>query len=132
MQISIVSLITMTVFFRTELHPTDIIDGNLYLGALFFGLVNVMFNGLAEITLSVDRLPVFYKERDQMFYPAWASSIPTFITRISLSTLESAIWVILTYYVIGFAPEASRYARASRFGFQHIAAQLQPVLGVWF
>lgn len=110
-QISIVSLITMTVFFRTELHPTDIIDGNLYLGALFFGLVNVMFNGLAEITLSVDRLPVFYKERDQMFYPAWASSIPTFITRISLSTLESAIWVILTYYVIGFAPEASRFFR---------------------
>lgn len=110
-QISIVSLITMTVFFRTELHPTSITDGNLYLGALFFGLVNVMFNGLAEISLTVDRLPVFYKERDQMFYPAWASSIPTFITRIPLSTLESAIWVILTYYVTGYAPEGSRFCR---------------------
>eukprot|EP00250_Pteridium_aquilinum_P014948 c22298_g1_i1 orf=828-5267(+) len=110
-QISIVSLITMTVFFRTELHPGTIIDGNLYMGALFFGLVNVMFNGLAEISLSVDRLPVFYKERDQMFYPAWASSIPTFITRIPLSTLECVIWVALTYYVIGFAPETSRFFR---------------------
>ncbi|MCO5595653.1 hypothetical protein L7F22_049698 [Adiantum nelumboides] len=106
-QISVVSLITMTVFFRTELHPNNVVDGNLYLGALFFGLVNVMFNGLAEISLSVDRLPVFYKERDQMFYPAWASSIPTFIMRVPLSILESFIWVALTYYVIGFAPEAS-------------------------
>ncbi|KAI5084731.1 hypothetical protein GOP47_0000900 [Adiantum capillus-veneris] len=110
-QISVVSLITMTVFFRTELHPNNVEDGNLYLGALFFGLVNVMFNGLAEISLSVDRLPVFYKERDQMFYPAWASSIPTFIMRIPLSILESIIWVALTYYVIGFAPEASRFFR---------------------
>ncbi|MCO5612472.1 hypothetical protein L7F22_066739 [Adiantum nelumboides] len=110
-QISVVSLITMTVFFRTELHPNNVVDGNLYLGALFFGLVNVMFNGLAEISLSVDRLPVFYKERDQMFYPAWASSIPTFIMRVPLSILESFIWVALTYYVIGFAPEASRFFR---------------------
>ncbi|KAH7447520.1 hypothetical protein KP509_01G110200 [Ceratopteris richardii] len=108
-QISIVSLIAMTVFFRTKLHPDNITDGKLYLGALFFGLVNVMFNGLAEITLTVDRLPVFYKERDQLFYPAWASSIPTFIMRIPLSILESLIWAVLTYYVIGFAPEANRF-----------------------
>ncbi|KAH7447509.1 hypothetical protein KP509_01G109800 [Ceratopteris richardii] len=110
-QIAIVSVITMTVFFRTQLHPNNAVDGQLYMGALFFGLINVMFNGLAELNLTVIRLPVFYKEREQLFYPAWASSITTFITRIPLSMLESTIWVVLTYYVIGFSPEATRFFR---------------------
>lgn len=108
-QTTIVSLIAMTVFFRTQLHPDNFTDGTIYLGALFFGLVNTMFNGLAEISMSVTRLPVFYKQRDQLFHPAWAASIPTFITRIPLSILESGIWVGLTYFVIGFAPDAGRF-----------------------
>lgn len=110
-QISILSIITMTVFLRTKLHAGNITDGNLYMGALFFGLIIVMFNGFAELSMSVSRLPVFYKQRDQMFHPAWAVSVSTIITRVPLSILESGIWVCLTYYVIGYAPEASRFFR---------------------
>ncbi|MCO5560583.1 hypothetical protein L7F22_014198 [Adiantum nelumboides] len=110
-QISLVAVIAMTVFLRTTLDQETIGDGNNYLGALFFALVNVMFNGFAEISMTIFRLPVFYKQRDMLMYPAWAFSLPALVMRIPLSILESGIWVVLTYYVIGFAPEAQRFFR---------------------
>ncbi|KAJ7522660.1 hypothetical protein O6H91_18G021400 [Diphasiastrum complanatum] len=110
-QISIMASIAMTVYFRTKIKHDTINDGNEYMGALFFGLINVMFNGFAEVSLTVQRLPVFYKQRDLLFYPAWAYALPTWIMRVPLSLLESFIWVFLSYWVIGFAPEAGRFFR---------------------
>ncbi|KAL2933657.1 ABC transporter G family member 39 [Bienertia sinuspersici] len=108
-QITIMSLVTMTVFLRTTMHQKTITDGGKYLGALFFSLINIMFNGFAELSMTVLRLPVFYKQRDFLFYPAWAYALPVSVLKIPLSFLESAIWTILTYYTIGFAPAASRF-----------------------
>mgnify|MGYP000146693663 FL=1 len=102
------AMVTMTVFLRTTLHHNTINDGNIYLGAIFFAICNVLFNGFVELSLTVFRLPVFYKQRDMLMYPAWAFSLPTLVMRIPLSLLESGIWVILTYYGIGFAPDAER------------------------
>lgn len=110
-QISLVAIVTMTVFLRTTMHQNTIGDGNLYLGALFFALVNVMFNGFAEMSMTVFRLPVYYKQRDMLLYPAWAYSLPTWVMKVPVSLLESGVWVVLTYYVIGFAPEPGRFFR---------------------
>ncbi|KAL2935118.1 ABC transporter G family member 39, partial [Bienertia sinuspersici] len=107
-QITIMSLVTMIVFLRTTMHQKTITDGGKYLGALFFSLINIMFNGFAELSMTILRLPVFYKQRDFLFYPAWAYALPVSVLKIPLSFLESAIWTILTYYTIGFAPAASR------------------------
>ncbi|XP_043691781.1 pleiotropic drug resistance protein 2-like [Telopea speciosissima] len=110
-QITIMSIIAMTVFFRTEMKHGQIEDGTKYYGALFFSLINVMFNGMAELAMTVFRLPVFFKQRDHLFYPAWAFGLPIWVLRIPLSLMESGIWIILTYYTIGFAPAASRFFR---------------------
>lgn len=80
-----------------------------YYGALFFSLINIMFNGVAELSMTVIKLPIFYKQRDLFFFPAWAFALPIWVLRVPLSLLESGLWVILTYYTIGFAPAASRY-----------------------
>lgn len=87
----------------------EVRDGSKFWGALFFSLINVMFNGMAELAMTVFRLPVFYKQRDSLFYPAWAFGLPIWALRIPISFLESGIWIILTYYTIGFAPAASRW-----------------------
>lgn len=108
-QITIMSLIAMTVFLRTEMPVGTVENGGKFFGALFFSLINVMFNGMAELAMTVFRLPVFYKQRDFLFYPAWAFGLPIWVLRIPLSFMESGIWIILTYYTIGFAPAASRY-----------------------
>jgi hypothetical protein len=110
-QISIVALITMSVFFRTTLHPNTVNDGILYLGAMFFAVLNVLFNGFTDMALTVARLPVFYKQRDMFLYPPWAFVLPAYFLRLPLSIYETFTWVIFTYWTIGFAPEASRFFR---------------------
>lgn len=107
-QITIMSIIAFTVFLRTQMPVGTVQDGGKFFGALFFSLINVMFNGMAELAMTVFRLPVFFKQRDFLFYPAWAFGLPIWVLRIPLSLMESAIWIILTYYTIGFAPSPSR------------------------
>ncbi|XP_024991416.1 pleiotropic drug resistance protein 2-like isoform X2 [Cynara cardunculus var. scolymus] len=110
-QITIMSIIAFTVFFRTTMKSGQLKDGGKYMGALFFSLLNVMFNGAAELALTVMRLPVFFKQRDSLFYPAWAFALPIWVVKIPISVMESVIWICMTYYTIGFAPSASRFFR---------------------
>ncbi|XP_062091838.1 pleiotropic drug resistance protein 2-like isoform X4 [Humulus lupulus] len=110
-QIAILSIIALTVFLRTEMKHGRLEDGGKFYGALFFSLIIVMFNGMAELSMTNFRLPVFFKQRDFLFYPAWAFALPIWILRTPISLMESGIWVILTYYTIGFAPAASRFFR---------------------
>ncbi|XP_076902028.1 pleiotropic drug resistance protein 3-like [Bidens hawaiensis] len=86
-QLIIIAVITMTVFLRTRLKP-DIINANYYLGSLFYALVILLVDGFPESAMTVSRLPIFYKQRDMYFYPAWAYAIP----------LRAA----LTYPMIGY------------------------------
>ncbi|XP_010273226.1 PREDICTED: pleiotropic drug resistance protein 1-like [Nelumbo nucifera] len=108
-QIAVVATVTMTVFLRTEMDHSSLQDGSKYMGLLFFGLINNLFNGLAEGQMTIMKLPVFYKQRDAMFFPSWVYSLSTFITRIPVSLIESSIWVILTYYTVDLAPNPGRF-----------------------
>ncbi|WJX58198.1 ABC transporter G member 31 [Trifolium repens] len=110
-QVAFVGFVTCTVFLRTRLHPTDEVYGNLYLSALFFGLVHMMFNGFSELPLMIGRLPIFYKQRDNLFYPAWAWSFTSWILRVPYSVIEAFIWTTVVYYTVGFAPAAGRFFR---------------------
>lgn len=98
----------MTIFLRTEFATNDQTDAGLYMAALFFALVMTMFNGFAELNMTVAKLPVFYKQRDLLFFPAWAYSLPTWILKIPIAFVETAVWTFFTYYVIGFDPNISR------------------------
>jgi hypothetical protein len=95
-----VAFVAATLFFRTRLHPTTETYGTLYLSTLFFALVHMMFNGFSEMSIMVARLPVFYKQRDNLFYPAWAFSVPSWLLRLPYSIAESIIWSCIFYYVV--------------------------------
>ncbi|KAG6550030.1 hypothetical protein Mapa_008543 [Marchantia paleacea] len=110
-QIGIMALIAMSVYFRTEMPREDLQDAQVFAGALFFGIVSIMFNGFAELAMTIIRLPVFYKQRDLLFIPAWSFSLATFILRLPSSLFESMMWIIITYYTIGFAPAVGRFFR---------------------
>lgn len=81
----------------------------MYTGALLFTMIINMFNGFAELSMTIKRLPVFYKQRDLLFHPPWTFTLPNFLLTIPMSILESIVWIAITYYTIGFAPEASRF-----------------------
>lgn len=107
-QIIIVAFITATVFMKTASYTRNEDDAAVYIGALSFSMLTNMFNGFSELVLVMQRLPVFYKQRDLLFHPPWAFTLPTFLLNIPISVLESSMWLIVTYYTIGFAPEPSR------------------------
>ncbi|KMZ69734.1 Pleiotropic drug resistance protein 6 [Zostera marina] len=108
-QLLLVALITMTVFSRTTMHHNSVDDGYIYLGSLYFAIIMILFNGFTEVSMLVIRLPVIYKHRDLHFYPAWAYTFPSWLLSIPTSLMESAMWVAVTYYVIGYDPEISRF-----------------------
>ncbi|THG03965.1 hypothetical protein TEA_028352 [Camellia sinensis var. sinensis] len=80
-QLVIIASVAMTVFLRTRMN----------------------------LSLTVGRLAVFYKQRDLYFYPAWAYAIPATILKVPISLFSALIWTSLTYYVVGYSPEAGRF-----------------------
>ncbi|CAM0942737.1 unnamed protein product [Alopecurus aequalis] len=107
----IMGLITMTVFLRTKMPSGQIADGTKFFGALTFSLINILFNGLTEVQLIIKMLPTFYKQRDFLFFPPWTLALAHIVLKIPVSLMEAGVWVVLTYYVMGFAPAAGRFFR---------------------
>jgi uncharacterized membrane protein len=114
-QLLVITIIVMTLFLRTNMHHETRTDGIVYLGALFFAMVAHMFNGFSELAMATIKLPVFFKQRDYLFFPSWAYTIPAWILKIPISCFEVAITVFLSYYVIGFDPNVGRYASTEVF-----------------
>ncbi|MBA0761218.1 hypothetical protein Gotri_023896 [Gossypium trilobum] len=108
-QIIIMAVVASTVFLQTELNTRSEQDGAIYVGALLFAMIINMFNGFSELSVMITRLPVFYKQRDLLFHPAWTFTLPSFLLKVPISALESVVWMAVTYYTMGFAPEASRF-----------------------
>ena len=59
--------------------------------------------------MMVESLSIFYTQRDNLFYPAWAFALPTTLLRIPYSLLESFLWSIIVYWSVGLAPTAARF-----------------------
>ncbi|KAJ0075534.1 hypothetical protein Patl1_34364 [Pistacia atlantica] len=110
-QLSVMAFVAMTLFFRTKMHRDTYSDGMIYTGACFFTAMMIMFNGMSEISMTIVKLPVFYKQRDLRFYPSWAYALPTWILKIPVSLVEAGVWVFLTYYVIGFDSNVGRFGK---------------------
>uniref|UniRef100_A0A0D9VF50 ABC transporter domain-containing protein n=1 Tax=Leersia perrieri TaxID=77586 RepID=A0A0D9VF50_9ORYZ len=107
----ILAFMSMTVFLRTKMPYGQISDGTKFLGALTFNLITVMFNGLSELNMTIKKLPMFYKHRDFLFFPAWTYGLANILLKVPVSLVEAAVWVVMTYYVMGFSPAAGRFFR---------------------
>ncbi|KAI3789694.1 hypothetical protein L2E82_02497 [Cichorium intybus] len=64
---------------------------------------------LLHISMTIAKLPVFYKQRDFLFYPSWAYALPSWIVKIPVAIVESTLWTVITYYVLGFDPNITRF-----------------------
>uniref|UniRef100_V5NZ11 PDR protein 2 n=1 Tax=Tabernaemontana elegans TaxID=761068 RepID=V5NZ11_9GENT len=111
MQLLLIISIMTSVFFRTTMHHKTLDDGGIYLGALYFAILMILFNGFLEVPMLIAKLPVLYKHRDSRFYPCWIYTLPSWLLSIPISLLESSIWVAVTYYLVGFDPQITRCLR---------------------
>ncbi|GAB4850125.1 transcription factor [Ancistrocladus abbreviatus] len=107
MQYAVVAFITTTVFLKTKMHH-DLDGGIIYTASLFNSVTLLMYIGIAEISMTIVKLPVFYKQRDLLFFPSWAYALPNWILRIPTALADAALWVLITYYAIGYDPNVGR------------------------
>ncbi|KAK4359611.1 hypothetical protein RND71_021840 [Anisodus tanguticus] len=107
----LLAFITMTLFLRIKMPKETETDGFIFMGALFFTVIAAMFNGCSEVPFTILKLPVFFKQRNLLFFPAWAYTLPTWMVKIPISIVESSIWVCMTYYAIGFDPDIVRFSK---------------------
>lgn len=54
-QVAVMGLISATLFLRTHIHPISPNDGQEIAGFLYFSTLIMLFNGVAELTLTVCR-----------------------------------------------------------------------------
>ncbi|CAI6008518.1 unnamed protein product [Closterium sp. NIES-65] len=107
-KIILMALVTSTVFLFPEMNVT-VAGGQIYLGAIFFGLIVMLFNGGSETPILIERLPIFYRERDALLYPAWSYAIPMALICIPYSAALAVAWTSIVYFLVGFAPNADRF-----------------------
>uniref|UniRef100_A0A0E0QPY3 ABC transporter domain-containing protein n=1 Tax=Oryza rufipogon TaxID=4529 RepID=A0A0E0QPY3_ORYRU len=107
-QLTLVAINAMTVFIRTNMYRDSIENGRSYMGALFYGMMMIVYSALAEMGPAIAKLPFLFKQRDLLYYPSWTYSLPSWIIKIPISFLNTTVWVFLTYYIIGFDPNALR------------------------
>ncbi|KAL8034647.1 hypothetical protein ABFX02_12G042200 [Erythranthe guttata] len=110
-QLSIMAIISMTLFLRPKMHRDNVTDGRIFAGALFYAITTVTFNGMAEIAMTIQKLPVFFKQRNFSFFPAWAYALPVWILSIPVTVVEIGVFTVLTYYEIGFDPNFGRFVK---------------------
>ncbi|KAJ0078877.1 hypothetical protein Patl1_24250 [Pistacia atlantica] len=92
LQIIIIATITMTIFADFDI---DVFHATCYMDALFFGLIILLVDCILELSLTTARLPVFFKQKESCFYPAWAYVIPASLFKIPLLVTESVTWTCL-------------------------------------
>ncbi|XP_045820317.1 ABC transporter G family member 31-like [Trifolium pratense] len=110
-QVAFVGFVVSTMFLQIKNYPKNEVYGNLYQSSLFYALVHMLFNGTSELSLLIFRLPVFYKQRGNLFYRTWSWTLSTWILQIPYSIMEAVVWTCVVYYTIGFAPGVGRFFR---------------------
>ncbi|KAL5071417.1 hypothetical protein RYX36_022304 [Vicia faba] len=108
-QLTYLATLTTTLFLRIKMRHSTVEDAETYMGALFFTVTVAMFNGISELNMTIMKLPIFYKQRDLLFYPSWAYSLPPWILKIPITLIEVAIWECISYYAIGYDPNIGRF-----------------------
>ena len=65
---------------------------------------------MEALQVQLSTISVFYKQRNNFFFPVTSYALPTVLLRVPLSIVTGIIFTALTYFVVGFAPDAGRCA----------------------
>ena len=87
-QIEFSAIVVATVFVQMGKRHDSPEDGTVRLGAIYIGIYLIIFSGFSELPVAISRLPVFYKQRDLHFYPAWVYVLPSMLVGIPVSMIE--------------------------------------------
>ncbi|GAB4822452.1 hypothetical protein N2152v2_009498 [Parachlorella kessleri] len=100
-QCILMGVATGTLFLNTSKETLQ--DAQLFMAVGFFSVLYQLVGAFPASAILIDRLPVYYKQRDAHFYPGWAFALPEIILQLPLIFAESWIWTLLVYFLVGFS-----------------------------
>ncbi len=65
-----------------------------------------LIGAFPSANMLIDRLPVYYKQRDAHFYPGWVFALPELVLQFPLILVESWIYTLMVYFMVGFYSSA--------------------------
>ncbi|CAK0759197.1 hypothetical protein CVIRNUC_002679 [Coccomyxa viridis] len=108
-QNTFIAFVVATLWPKPHLNQDSEAMGTIYAAILFFSLMNLLFDAFSEMSMIVEMLPIFYTQRDNLFYTAWAFGLPATLLRVPFSLAQSLLWSLIIYWSCGLAPTAARF-----------------------
>ena len=71
-------------------------------------------------TFTIQRLGVFFRQRDNLMFPAWAFVLPGTLMRLPIGLVESLAWTVFTYFETGLTLDAGRCVPSCPGLLQHV------------
>ncbi|KAG2487630.1 hypothetical protein HYH03_013769 [Edaphochlamys debaryana] len=102
----IMSLITGSLFYQLD---NTVQDSRSYFSASFLGVMFMAMTAAPAIPVAMASKGVWYKHRAAFFYPAWCHALGANMAQIPVILVESAIYSITLYFMVGFVADAGRF-----------------------
>ena len=80
-----------------------------FLGASFLAVALLVFLSMPLTGVVFNHKPVFLKHRDLGFFPSSAYCLSLATLEAPASCVAAALFSLLVYWMVGFAPEAGRF-----------------------
>lgn len=58
--------------------------------------------------LQVNQMSVFWKQRDNLFFPVASYVLPISLLRLPYSLINSTVWSVIVYWAVGLSYSAGR------------------------
>lgn len=95
--------IAMGIFTGTLYWDLDYDDFGSKYGFLFSTLLYLGLSGMSSIPGLIDRRDVFYKQRDQAFFPTAAYTLSLVVVDTVVTVAETVVYTVLVYFPTGLA-----------------------------
>mmetsp|Transcript_38314 Transcript_38314/g.108329 ORF Transcript_38314/g.108329 Transcript_38314/m.108329 type:complete len:695 (+) Transcript_38314:351-2435(+) len=90
-------------------RPMDFGGATNIVGAMAFGLNFIFIQSMATVSSTYMRMPVFFKQRDNLFFPGPAILLPQMLVALPAIIVESFAFCILLYFLMGLTPTAAAF-----------------------
>ena len=67
------------------------------------------FHGMVEIPLTIERLPVLFRQRDYGFFPSWMYAVNITLLELPIGFIDTFLWTIVVYWLVGMTATAGQY-----------------------
>lgn len=99
-QTIIIGLIVGGLYYQLPEGETS--SARNFFGSSFLLVMFASMSGMPQLVVGMLTKGVWFKHRDNLFYPAWVHSLAMTLVAVPPQAIDTFFWCIVTYFMIGF------------------------------